>query len=433
MAERAILGSVLLDPTMADVATNAGLRADSFYRYGHGGIWRAILRVRAGGGDPDYVTLRASLEASGELDDAGGVVYLASLVDGVPRSLNVESYVRIVTAKARLRAIISSARQSIEEAYSGDDPDDVQARAEARVLAQGHESILRSDFVLAADWISDVWSAVDEATTNPRLVTGVPSGIATVDRLTRGWQPANVIVIGGRAGQGKSALMMQMVDAASQHVFTGLVSLEMAKRELGFRWVAQESRVDAYRLMTGQLPPHEMRRVGEALTRLAERRVAIDDAGGQSVAGLCSKIRRLAHRYGLGIVFVDYLQLIQGSAENRTQEVSRISGGLVSLAKELNIPIVVLSQLSREAAKQGALARPQLHHLRDSGSIEQDAHVVVLIHRPNQQSESGRFTDGEEAELIVAKNRNGPANRIVPVYWDGPTMRFTDIQTRSQS
>lgn len=425
-AERAILGAVLLDASMADVAEGVGLKASSFFRPAHKRIWEAMSEVRASGVAPDFVTLRSVLERTGDVENVGGAVYLAGLVDGVPKAVNVEGYARIVIDKAILRALIAQANQTIEDAYANGDAEEVLELAEARVLTMGRETA-RGEFLLASDWISEVWRAVTRAADEKRLISGIPCGLASVDALTRGWQKSNLIIIGGRAGQGKSSLMMQFVNEASKHTFAGVVSLEMSREELGFRWTALEARVDAFKLMTGQLQPHEMRRVGDALSRLAERRLAIDDAGGQTIAGLCAKVRRLAHRHGLGIVFIDYLQLIQGAAENRTQEIAQISGRLVALAKELEIPIVVLSQLSREAAKGGPLTKPQLHNLRDSGAIEQDAHVVLLIHRPNQQTESGRFQDGEEAELILAKQRNGPANRTLPVYWDGPTMQFRDM------
>lgn len=429
IAERAVLGAVLLDASMADVAEGCGLKASSFFRDAHRRIWEAIGEVRASGVAPDAVTLRSALERAGALESCGGMVYLSGLIDGIPDALNVEGYARIVVDKALLRALIAQANQTIEDAYANGDAEEVLGLAESRVLTMGRDTA-RGDFVLASDWMSDVWRAVDKAALEKRQITGVPCGLACIDNLTRGWQPSNLIVIGGRAGQGKSSLMMQFVNEASKHTFAGVVSLEMSREELGFRWAALEARVDAFRLMTGQLRPHEMQRVGEALSRLAERRLAIDDAGGQTIAGLCAKVRRLAHRYGLGIVFIDYLQLIQGAAENRTQEIAQISGRLVALAKELRIPVVVLSQLSREAAKGGPAAKPQLHNLRDSGAIEQDAHVVILIHRPNQQTESGRFEDGELADLILAKQRNGPANRTLPVMWHGPHMQFVDVDDR---
>lgn len=425
-AERAVLGAVLLAPDVYDVAEGLGLKAGMFFRVEHGFVWEAFSRLRAAGQTVDTVTLRSVLEAAGHLEKVGGMLYLAGLVDGVPRAVNVESYARIVREKAQLRQLIAQASRTIEDAYANEDFEEVLDAAEARLMAVGRESA-RGDFILASDWMAEMFRAVDQAATDKRIVSGVPCGLASIDNLTRGWQPSDLVVIAGRPSDGKTSLMMQFANEASRHVFAGVCSLEMSRLSVGFRWVALEARVDAFRLMTGQLQYHEMRRVSEAMERLAERRLAIDDAGGQSIAGLCAKVRRLYARYGIGIVFVDYLQLIHGShAENRTQEITQISGRLKALAKELNIPIVALSQLTRDNARAGAATRPQLHNLRDGGSIEQDADVVILIHRPNKATESGRFQEGEIAELIVAKQRNGPANRVIEVAWDGPTMRFAD-------
>lgn len=423
-AERAVLGAVLLEPGLVDVAEGAGIRGAHFFRDGHRRIWEAIGVVRAAGQVLDTVTLRAALDAAGQLDEIGGLAYIAGLVDGVPRATNVEGYARLVREKAVLRELIAQARQTEADAYDAFDVDEVLDRAEARLMAIGRGAS-RGDFVLASDWMGEMHLAVERALSQPRGVSGVPCGLAAIDGLTRGWQPADLIVIAGRPSDGKTSLMMQFANEASQHVFAAVVSLEMSRLSVGFRLVALEARVDAFRLMTGQVSSVEMRRIGEAMQRLSERRLAVDDVGGQSVAGLCAKVRRLASRYGAGIVFIDYLQLIHGTgAENRTQEITQISGRLKALAKELNVPVVVLSQLTRDSAKGGG--RPQLHNLRDGGSIEQDADVVVLIHRPNKAAESGRFEHGEEVELILAKQRNGPANRVLKAGWDGPTMRFTE-------
>jgi len=432
LAERAVLGAVLLDAEMADVAEGAGLRAVAFFRPAHRTIWEAIGTVRGSKGVPDAITLRSELERLGKLEDVGGMLYLSGLVDGVPRALNVEGYARIVREKAQLRDLIAQANQTIEDAYDNQDVEDVIGLAESRLMALGRDHA-RGEFVLASDWMIETARAIERASTEKRVVSGVPCGLASIDNLTRGWQPSDLIVIAGRPSDGKTSLMMQFANEASQHTFAAVVSLEMSRLSVGFRLVALEAKVDAFKLLTGGLQPHEMRRVGDATQRLSERRLAIDDVGGQSIAGLCAKIRRLAHRYGAGIIFVDYLQLIHGTgAENRTQEITQISGRLKALAKELNVPLVALSQLTRDSAKSGATSRPQLHNLRDGGSIEQDADVVILIHRPNKATESGRFEDGEIAELIVAKQRNGQANRVIEMAWHAPSMRFSDVERRQE-
>lgn len=423
-AERAVLGAVLIEPEMFDVAEASGLRAVHFFRVAHRQLWEGFGRIRATGQSIDAVTVRADLETAGTLDGIGGLAYVVGLTDGVPRAVNVEGYARIVRQQAQRRDLIAQAARTIEDAFEGGDVDALVDRAESRLMAVGRDAT-RGEFVLASDWMTEMFAAVDRASTDRRAITGIPSGLASIDHLTRGWQPGELIVIAGRPGDGKTALMMQFALEASRHAFAAVCSLEMSRVSVGWRVVALEARVDAFGLMTGRLHETEMKRVGAALASLAERRLAIDDAAGQSVSALCAKLRRLSARYGLGIAFVDYLQLLRGTAENRTQEIQQISGQLLALAKELNIPVVVLSQLSRDNAKGGS--RPQLHHLRDGGSIEQDAHVVLLIHRPNKAEDSNRFTDGETVELILAKQRMGPANLTKQVGWHGPTMRFTDL------
>jgi replicative DNA helicase len=427
-AERAVLGAVLLEPEMFDVAEAAGLRAVHFFRTAHRQVWESFARVRGAGQPIDPLLVRADLAHAGTLEDVGGLVFLASLTDGVPRAMNVEGYARLVRQHAQRRDLIAVASQTVADAYDGGELDELLDRAESRLMAVGRDAT-RGEFVLASDWMSEMFAAVERASADKRTVTGVPCGLASIDHLTRGWQPADLIVIAGRPSDGKTALMMQFALEASRHAFVAVCSLEMSRLSVGWRVVALEARVDAFSLMTGHLTGPEMRRVGDAMARLAERRLAIDDAAGQSVSGLCAKVRRLTARYGAGIVFVDYLQLMHASGENRTQEITQISGRLKALAKDLNVPVVVLSQLTRDNAKGGAASRPQLHHLRDGGSIEQDADVVLMIHRPNKATDHGRFTDGEEVELILAKQRNGPANVNSKVHWHGPTMRFTDITT----
>lgn len=427
-AERAVLGAVLLEPEMFDVAEAAGLRAVHFFRTAHRQVWESFARVRGAGQPIDPLLVRADLAHADTLEDVGGLVFLASLTDGVPRAMNVEGYARLVRQHAQRRDLIAVASQTVADAYDGGELDELLDRAESRLMAVGRDAT-RGEFVLASDWMSEMFAAVERASADKRTVTGVPCGLASIDHLTRGWQPADLIVIAGRPSDGKTALMMQFALEASRHAFVAVCSLEMSRLSVGWRVVALEARVDAFSLMTGHLTGPEMRRVGDAMARLAERRLAIDDAAGQSVSGLCAKVRRLTARYGAGIVFVDYLQLMHANGENRTQEITQISGRLKALAKDLNVPVVVLSQLTRDNAKGGAASRPQLHHLRDGGSIEQDADVVLMIHRPNKATDHGRFTDGEEVELILAKQRNGPANVNSKVHWHGPTMRFTDITT----
>lgn len=425
-AERAVLGAVQLEPSLFDVAEASGLRAAHFFRDAHVRIWQAYTRIRVANAPIDFITLRSDLDRHGDLEQVGGPAYLAGLVDGIPRAVNVEGYARIVRDKALLRDLIAQANRTIAQAYEEDDVATVIDGAEQRLQAIGRDHA-RGDFVPAAGWMNEVWGSIAKLAEDPRDVTGVPSGIQGLDRLTRGWQPANLIVIAGRPGDGKTALMLQCVDAATKHTHAAVVSLEMSKQELGFRWVSITAQIDSFRMQTGRLHPHEMRRVGDAIQDLAERNVSIDDKGGQSIAEVCAKIRRLHGQRPVGIVFIDYLQLLSASgAENKTLELEQISGRLLALAKDLQIPVVVLSQLTRDSVKQGPNTRPQLHNLRGSGAIEQDAHVVLFVHRPNKREDDDHFTDGEETELLLAKQRNGPTNKIIKTIWHASMTKFAD-------
>jgi len=244
--------------------------------------------------------------------------------------------------------------------------------------------------------------------------------------MTRGLQPSDLVFIGARPSTGKTSLMLQMALHASVSHFVGVFSLEMSRQSVGFRAVAMEAQVDAQRLMTGFIQRREQALVSAAMERLSARPLAIDDSAGQTAAGIRAKARRLVSTHGPGVIFLDYIQLLYagGRSENRNQELSKISASLKALAKELRCPVVVLSQLSRDSDK-GGNKRPQLWHLRDSGSLEQDADLVLLLHRPGQHEDGARIQDGEAAELIVAKQRNGPCG-IVHLQWHGSTMRFTE-------
>jgi replicative DNA helicase len=425
-AERAILGAVLIEPDVFDVAA-AILTSSQFYRAAHRRIFEAFGRIRQGGMDIDFITLSADLDRAGVLEDVGGRVYLSELVNGVPRAINVEGYATIVRDKARMRDLVAHARQTLYEVLEGhEEADVVLDQAEARLMAIGRDAA-RGDFVLASDWMAPLYGLIEKAVAERRVVTGVPSGLRDLDRLTRGFQPSDLIMIAARPSVGKTSLALQFALEATKHVFTGFCSLEMSKESVGYRAVAMQANLSAFRLMTGHLQEHELGRVGAAMAYLSERRFAIDDASNQNVSSLCAKVRRLVSVHGAQIVFIDYFQLLHGSGskENRTQEVREISGRLKALAKDLKIPIVVLSQLTRESAK-AAGARPELHHLRDGGDLEQDADIVLIIHRPNKPQDGSGYQPGEIAELILAKQRNGPAQIVIETVWDGPQMRFTD-------
>lgn len=424
-AERAVIGGLLVDDSLFDLA--AGIVSPAhFYRDAHQRVWRAIVAVRAANMAIDLVTVAEELQRRGELDEVGGPAYVASLVDNVPRASNVEYYARIVRDKAVLRRLIFSANRIVTDAYEAEQaPDVLVDQAERLIMDVGTAAVTGGDFVLADDWMRETSAQVEKAALAKRIVTGIPSGIPKLDRWTRGWQDSDLIYLGARPSAGKTSLALQLALEASKHAMTGFVSLEMSRRVVGMRAVAMEARVDAFRLMTGHLGGAEMDQVSRAMVAIAERRLAIDDATGLTGTQLRAKVRRLASRYGLDIVFIDYMQLLQddSGAENRNLELSRISASLKGLARELDIPVFVLSQLARASARENR--RPQASDLRDSGSLEQDADIVLLLHRPNQ-TDTARFEDDETAELIIAKQRNGPTG-LVPLKWLGEQMRFGGV------
>lgn len=423
-AERSVLGAILIDNDVYATAA-AVLEPQHFFRDAHRRIFARLGHLGEQSRPMDLVTLHEELDRVGELDEVGGTAYLSTLIDGVPHATNIEFYARIVKEKATLRELIYAANTMLADAYEADeDADMLLERAEASVMQIGRQKGQR-DFILADDWMTEVRPVIAAAIENPSTITGVSTGFHELDALTRGFQRADLIYIGGRPSDGKTSVMTQMFLHTSDRIMTGVESIEMKRREIGQRAIAMEAQVGLYQLLTGHLSDAQQRAVGQAMERIAAKQLAIDDASGITSMQLRSKIRRLASRYGLGIVFIDYLQLIQSSqrAERRDLELGMISASLKALAKDLDIPIVVLSQLTRDSAKEKR--RPILSDLRDSGALEADADVVLLLHRP--RAGDGSYQDGEDAELIVAKARNGPTG-TVKLKWNGSQVRFTEVR-----
>jgi len=426
-AEKAVLGVVLLEPALFDSAAALVSSAD-FFRLAHQRIWQAMARLHERHTPPELLTVVSHLRDRGELEEpVGGPAYLASLIE-FGRGAHLDRYCGILREKTIRRGLITAAQTILEDAYADiEDPGLLVDRAERAVAAASAQRVTKGEFLLAEDWFRDVAHQVQQAAETRQVVTGIESGIPALDRMLRGFQKGDLVLIGARPSTGKTALMLQMALHAADAVMTGIISLEMGRVPIGFRAVGLEARVETFRLMKGDLHDREFTRIAHALSRLGEKRLAIDDASGQTPAGVRAKVRRLAQRHGLGIVFLDYLQLLREAkgGENRNQEVSQISSGLKDLARELQVPVVVLSQLSRDSEKAGGNRRPQLWHLRDSGSLEQDADVVLLLHRPGQHSDGDRYKDGEDAELIIAKQRNGPTG-LIRLQWVAEQMRFAE-------
>jgi replicative DNA helicase len=425
-AEKSVLAAILLDNAAFHVAFGI-IGTGDFFRPAHQVIARAYERLQRAKRAIDPITLADELTRTNELETAGGPVYLHDLLAGMTRSTNVEYYATIVREKATLRKLIAHAGAMLEAAKSpAADVAEVMEAAESGLLDISRRAA-PGGFVLASDWMSRVYGQIQAAQERQSIISGLPTGIPSLDRYTRGLQPSDLIIIGGRTSSGKTSLAMQMVLEATRRVMTAVVSLEMSADSLGFRVVATEAKVDSFRMLTGQLDDCEMMSVGQAIERLGERPLAVDDASGQTVAEVCSKVRRLALQHGLGAVFVDYVQLMRGhaNAENRTREMADISHRLKGLAKDLKVPVVLLSQINRGSEREGN-KEPQLHQLRESGDLEQDCDLCLLIHRPNQHVEDRAIRPDDVAHIRVAKQRNGPQGRVFKVRWDGPTMRFLE-------
>ncbi|MFQ5701520.1 MAG: replicative DNA helicase [Acidobacteriota bacterium] len=412
-AERSILGSIILENSALNLAQEI-LKHDDFYREGHRKIYRVMETLTEGSSVIDLVTLKNELQRVGELEAVGGPAYISSLVDGVPKSANIEYYARIVREKSILRSLIEAGNHVINLCYQGEGTaQDVLDEAQKHIFAIA-EGNIRSGFVPVKDVAAPTLEYIDHLHEHKELITGVPTGFERLDELTSGLQDSDLIVIAARPAMGKTALALNI----AQHVATragrtvGLFSLEMSKEQLFLRMLCAQAHVDAHRLRIGKLGKQEWEKLTRAFGELTEAKIFIDDTPGLSIFEMRAKARRLKAERGLDLLIVDYLQLMRGRAryENRTQEISDISRSLKGLAKEMRLPVIALSQLSRAPDQRGGDHRPQLSDLRESGAIEQDADVVIFIFR----EEVYKRTEENEriAQIIIGKQRNGPIGTI---------------------
>jgi replicative DNA helicase len=428
-AERAVIGAVLLDGAVIHHALEY-LDERAFFRDAHRRIFEKMRKLFERGQAIDFITVNDELGRTGELDDVGGPAYVASLVDGLPHGVNVADYARIVKEKATLRALITAANQMLVTAYEAErDAAEIVDEAERSIFSIA-ESSLHGGFVSMTDLVNANFALIDQAVQRKQLVTGVPTGFIELDEMMSGMQPSDFIIVAARPSMGKTSLVLNI----AQHVGTktdktvGFFSLEMSKEQLFMRLLTAEAAIDAHRLRTGFLGERDFPKITEALERLHGARIYIDDSASIGVLEMRAKARRLASEHGLHLIIVDYLQLMQGKGrfENRVLELASISRGMKALAKELHVPVVALSQLSRAPeARPGR--RPQLSDLRESGALEQDADVVIMIYREDmyEQTEENQGI----AELIVAKQRNGPTGAVKLAFLKQFT-RFENLETQ---
>ncbi len=428
-AEQSVLGAILLDNTSMPKAMET-LTEEDFYRTAHRKVYEAMLELSDVGEAIDQITLTERLKGKGELESVGGATYLAELVQVVPTAANVKYHCKIVREKALLRGLITTSTDIITRGYDGTaQVDDLLDFAERSVfgLAQGK---LGRSFIPINHVIKDSLQLVDRLFKGTERVTGVATGFYDLDEVTAGLQPSDLVVIAGRPSMGKTSLALGIAQHAAIHggATVGIFSLEMSNAQLVLRMLSSEAHVDSHALRTGKLQPKEWEPLCAAAGRLEQARIFIDDSGGLSVQQMRGKARRLKAEAGLDLLIVDYLQLMQGrsDAESRQQEISDISRSLKALAKELDIPVVALSQLSRavEARKPPI---PVLADLRESGAIEQDADVVMFIYREevyDPESESKGIAD-----ILVRKHRNGPTG-IVKLSFLEQFAKFESLSNR---
>src|SRR5580698_3989804 len=417
-AERAILAAILLDNTLYDQAAEH-LNGDDFSLDAHRRIYSRMRDLQESGRPVDMITLVEELDRRKEVEAIGGVAYLSSLIDGVPERPSIEHYVRIVRNKALLRGLINIAQNTIAEAIEHtDEAEEVLGRAEQSIF-QLSENRIGQGFLNIPDIIKSSFGSLEELYARGQEITGLATHYTLLDKLTSGLQPSDLVIIAARPSMGKTAFAMNIAENAAvlDGKVVGVFSLEMSREALLMRMLASHAQVDSKDLRQGFLTKDDMRKLTHAVEQLTQSKLFIDDTPGISVSEMRAKARRLRQKEGLDLIIVDYLQLMSAVPiggkrfENRTQEVSAISRGLKALAKELRVPVIALSQLSRAPESRGGDHRPQLSDPRESGSIEQDADVVAFIFREEVYKQDDPDLQGK-AELIIAKQRNGPTGRV---------------------
>ena len=413
-AERSVLGAILVHNDAFNTAAQV-IDSGDFYRDAHRRIFDKMVALNERNQAIDFVTLKEELSRGGELDDVGGPAYVASLADGVPRATNVEYYARIVKEKATLRNLIYAANKIVTNAYEADqEPDLILDEAESAIFSIADDK-LKAGFVQMRDLVKDSFPKIEQLFEQKRLITGVPTGFVDLDEMTRGFQPGDLIIVAARPSMGKTSLVLNIAQYCStqpEHT-VGFFSLEMSKESLFLRLLTSEAQIDSHRLMSGAIGQKDYGKISHALETLSAMKLHIDDTANIGVLEMRAKARRLKSEHGLSMLAVDYIQLMTGRGrfENRTLELASISRSLKGLAKELSVPIVVLSQLSR-APESRSDHRPQLSDLRESGALEQDADVVILIYRDDAYNRDPSNPEAGTAELILAKQRNGPTGVV---------------------
>lgn len=432
-AEQSVLGSLMIDKN-AIIKIADLISPEDFYKDTHAKIFEAMLYLYESHEPIDLLSISNRLKETGHLEQVGGNSYLASLANTVPTAANIVHYTKIVEKKAILRKLIDNASQIVVNAYDEkNEVEDVLDEAERKIFAVSQKHI-RQDFTSVKPILEEAFDRIDELSKNKGKLRGVPTGFRDLDKLLSGLQESNLIILGARPSMGKSSFVMDIARQAAVQakVPVGIFSLEMSKGELIDRLICSQARVDLWKMRTGNLSSSgendDFSRIGHAIGVLSEAPIFIDDTAGLNVMEMRTMARRLQSEHGLGLIIIDYLQLIEGrsNVENRVQVVSEISRSLKGLARELRIPIIALSQLSRGVESRED-QKPKLSDLRESGSIEQDADVVMFIYREDFAKKNAEKTG--IANIIIAKHRNGPIGEI-ELYFKQEYTSFQDMDTQ---
>ena len=426
-AEQSVIGGILLENEAISKVLEI-LIPDDFYRESHRKIFHSMIQLFEKNEPIDLITLTNQLKGANQLEAIGGSAYLSSLVDSIPTAANITYYARIVKEKAILRRLIATATEIVSRGYENDgDVEDLLDQAEKNIF-QITESQIKPSFFKIKSLLKESFKTIEKLYESQEIVTGVPSGFTEIDKLTSGFQPSDLIIIAGRPSMGKTAFCLNIAQhiAIEKNVPVALFSLEMSKEQLVLRMLCSEARVDANRVRGGFLGETDWPKLTRAAGTLSEAPIFIDDTPALSVLELRAKARRIMAEHSLGVVMVDYLQLMRGrgysgrgrgGTESREQEISDISRSLKALAKELHIPVIALSQLNRRVEERQN-KRPQLADLRESGAIEQDADVIAFIYRDEVYDRSEDNQNKGIAEVIIGKQRNGPVGDVKLAFID---------------
>jgi replicative DNA helicase len=425
-AEQSVLGGILLEPEALSRILEI-LQGEDFYRESHRKIFSAMVALYQKGTPVDLITLTEALLTRQDLEQVGGASYLTSLADAIPSAVNIEVYARIVREKSILRRLIQLTTEIASKSYQfSGDVEEILDQAEKSIFEIAEAKITPHIYPLS-EVIKDSFHTIEELYERKERISGVPTGFSKLDQMTSGLQRSDLIIIAGRPSMGKTAFALDIARNAAtlSEIPAVIFSLEMSRQQLAIRMLCSEARVDSYKLRSGFIGERDWPRLTNAAGVLSEAPVFIDDSPALSVLQMRAKARRLKAEKGLGLVVVDYLQLMsgRGGLDRREQEISEISRSLKALAKELNIPVVALSQLNRKVEDRSD-RRPIMADLRESGAIEQDADVILFIYRDEMYDENSKQKG--TAEIIIGKQRNGPIGRIHLAFIDQYT-RFENL------